>query len=400
MEMLFDPTRHEPLAGGAWDPDAVRAGIARIVTDTRAAFTPEGLWPIHPDDGPPAWGALSGLYFGAAGVIWALDDLTRVGAVPDGPSFAERLPDIEARNGGFVANFPNMTGGYLLGQSGVLLARWRLTQDREVLDRLADLVSGNQESPALELMWGSPGTVLIAVALHNETGEARWADLARTGATAVIEALHPDSAINAKLWTQDIYGSTARYLGAVHGYAGNAYALNLARAVLEPAVWDSLSADLAETLRASAQRAGDLANWAAKLDRAPDGTPAPLLVQHCHGAAGMVTSLAGLDEDIDDLLVAGGELTWRAGPLLKGSNLCHGTGGNGYAFLKLFERTGEEMWLERARAFAMHALAQSDAQAADLGRRRYSLWTGDLGLARYLWDCLEGRARFPTLDVL
>jgi hypothetical protein len=34
---------------------------------------------------------------------------------------------------------------------------------------------------------------------------------------------------------------------------------------------------------------------------------------------------------------AGGELTWRAGPLAKGANLCHGTAGNGYAFLALFE---------------------------------------------------------------
>ena len=114
----------------------------------------------------------------------------------------------------------------------------------------------------------------------------------------------------------------------------------------------------------------------------------------------MVTSLADVDAPIDDLLVAGGEMTWRAGPLSKGSNLCHGTAGNGYAFLKLFQRTGDQIWLDRARAFAMHALAQSETQAAALGRWRYSLWTGDLGVACYLWDCLQAKARFPTLDVL
>jgi hypothetical protein len=26
-------------------------------------------------------------------------------------------------------------------------------------------------------------------------------------------------------------------------------------------------------------------------------------------------------------------------------------------------------------------------------------WTGDPGLAIYLWDCLRGTAAFPTLDV-
>jgi hypothetical protein len=48
----------------------------------------------------------------------------------------------------------------------------------------------------------------------------------------------------------------------------------------------------------------------------------------------------------------------------------------------------------------MHAIAQSDREADALGRRRYSLWTGDLGLACFLWECLRGRARFPTMDVL
>ena len=36
-----------------------------------------------------------------------------------------------------------------------------------------------------------------------------------------------------------------------------------------------------------------------------------------------------------------------------------------------------------------------------LGRAamRYALWIGDLGFAIYLWDCINGTARFPTLDV-
>jgi hypothetical protein len=47
----------------------------------------------------------------------------------------------------------------------------------------------------------------------------------------------------------------------------------------------------------------------------------------------------------------------------------------------------------------MHAIAQAEADAATHGQLRYSLWTGDLGLAIYLWDCLRERAAFPTLDV-
>ena len=47
----------------------------------------------------------------------------------------------------------------------------------------------------------------------------------------------------------------------------------------------------------------------------------------------------------------------------------------------------------------MHGIAQTEADAKRHGRLRYSLWTGDLGFAIYLWDCLQGTAAFPTLDV-
>ena len=76
-----------------------------------------------------------------------------------------------------------------------------------------------------------------------------------------------------------------------------------------------------------------------------------------------------------------------------------GTGGNGYAFLKLHRRTGDAVWLERARAFAMTGIAQCREAHAELGRGRYTLWTGDIGLAIYLWDSLTGVPRFPTVDV-
>jgi hypothetical protein len=108
--------------------------------------------------------------------------------------------------------------------------------------------------------------------------------------------------------------------------------------------------------------------------------------------------LAPHDEQLTELLIAGGELTWQAGPLKKGANLCHGTAGNGYAFLKLFERTGNELWLERARGFAMHAIEQIEQTTARYGRGRHTLWTGDPGTALYLHNCLTATAAFPTLD--
>jgi hypothetical protein len=132
-----------------------------------------------------------------------------------------------------------------------------------------------------------------------------------------------------------------------------------------------------------------------RLDSNRDGS---IRTQWCHGAPGVVASLARFAADDDEhgrLLLAGGELTWQAGPLAKGANLCHGTAGNGYAFLALFERTGDALWLERARAFAMHAIAQVERDRALYGRGRHSLWTGDPGTALYLADCLDGGGAVP-----
>jgi lanthionine synthetase-like protein len=93
-----------------------------------------------------------------------------------------------------------------------------------------------------------------------------------------------------------------------------------------------------------------------------------------------------------------GELVWAAGPLIKLPVLCHGTPGNGFAFLKLHALTGERKWLDRARLFAMHGIAQNERALAEYGQRKYSLWTGDLGFAVYLWNCLNATADFPILD--
>src|ERR1043166_5200111 len=111
------------------------------------------------------------------------------------------------------------------------------------------------------------------------------------------------------------------------------------------------------------------------------------------------TAVDYLDED---LLLAGAELTWRAGAhrAEKGAGICHGTAGNGFALLKAFARTGDELWLGRARRFAIPALGQAERMATASGRRRYSLFTGDVGTALFAAACLDVDTRFPIVDVM
>jgi hypothetical protein len=133
-------------------------------------------------------------------------------------------------------------------------------------------------------------------------------------------------------------------------------------------------------------------NW----PRAVGECESQIRVQWCHGAPGIVSTVGDLIPP--ELALGAGELIWRAGPLRKGGGLCHGTAGNGFAFLKLHDLTGDPRWLERARRFAMHAIEQVERDRAEFGRGRYTLWTGDVGVALYLQACLNANSAFPTID--
>jgi len=67
--------------------------------------------------------------------------------------------------------------------------------------------------------------------------------------------------------------------------------------------------------------------------------------------------------------------------------------------LKLWRRSADAVWLDRARALAMHGWGQVERHRAAYGRGRYSLWTGELGVACLLWNCIAGSDAIPTLDV-
>jgi Lanthionine synthetase C-like protein len=407
IAMLYDPARHEALQALPWDEARVRAVIEQIVADTEARFSPDGLWPLHPRDiegkEDPTQPA-TGLYYGACGVIWALHHLRSVGAATLSRHYGGELDTLLLRNREALKAFGDdgEEASYFMGDTPILMLAQGDAPTAQLADALAALIEGNLDHPARELMWGSPGTLLAALFLHQKTDDARWAALFRTTAAKLWSQLQWSAEHDCAYWTQDLYGRQSTYLDAVHGFVATASPLIRGRHLLDAPAWANWQQCIVNTVQRTATWDGEnpsMANWRAWLT-IPAGQTPRLLMQFCHGAPGFVICLADMPgADLDALLIAAGEATWAAGPLTKGSNLCHGTGGNGYALLKLFERTGDVHWLERARAFAMHAIAQMQADEQQYRQLRYSLWTGDPGLAIYLWDCLRGRAAFPTLDV-
>ena len=244
------------------------------------------------------------------------------------------------------------------------------------------------------LVWGGAGAMLAVLTLHERTGDARWKTLLLKHFDALWAQWADADGSGRWLWTQDLYGISERRLGALHGFAANGLAM--LRAAPPDRAAETLRR-IRETVRTTAVREGGYANW-------PVSDTAPVFfLQFCNGAPGFIATLAatpsGEDADVDALLLQAGELVWRAGPPVKFPSLCHGAAGSGYAFLKLYARTDHDRWLQRARRFAMHAIDQTETWRVQYGQRKYSLWTGDLGLAVYLADCIEGVARIPLLDV-
>lgn len=394
--MLFDPTRHEALRPIPWDEGRARAMIERIVRDTEQRFSPASYWPSHPLDSKEAT-PYHALYLGACGVIWALRYLEMQGAVHLKRDYAPHVPPLLALNRESMRHTDGTPfGSYLMGDTGIRLLQYWCAPTEEVATALAELIRANIHNPARELMWGSPGTLLAALFLHARAHEARWARLFRDTARALWSQLEWSGDENCHYWIQDLYGRRSSYIDAVHGFVATATPLIQGRHLMAPGDWTLWHQCIANTVRRSAETENGLVNWRAQLETARGG---PKLMQYCHGAPGFVICLGDFpDASLDTLFAGAAEATWAAGPLAKGSNLCHGTGGNGYAFLKLYSRTGDPMWLERARDFAMHGIEQTEAAAGSYGQMRYSLWTGDPGFAIYLWDCIRQVDRFPTID--
>jgi hypothetical protein len=401
MALWFETARHEPLVATAWNEATARDAIARIAGDALRTFRPDTLWPAHPlDITDPTIARPVSLYDGAGGVIWALQYLRRAGAIEADVDFAPTVSTLVGRNRAVIAGWENAYGSYLFGDTGLLMLQWQVAHEAALADELFACIEANVHHKSLEALWGAPGSLIATLHMAEATGEQRWRDQLERGLRIVWDAMVYDGPLGAWLWVQDMYDRHTRYLGAGHGFAGNIFAVLRGAALLPKDLVDGYCARALQTLSATAVRDGPCVNWPPLQE--PTGSPSTKwLLQDCHGAPGIVCRLADAPrtQAWDALLLAGGEATWRAGPLAKGVGLCHGTAGNGYALLKLWRRSGDPVWLDRARAFAMHAIEQVQRFAERTGQTRHSLWTGDIGVALFAWSCVGGDARFPTLDV-
>ena len=123
----------------------------------------------------------------------------------------------------------------------------------------------NDKLPLRELMWGTPGSMLACVFMAQMTREPRWRALYVSQAARLLGELQ--EAAEGALWVQDLYGRQSKYLGAVHGYAGNMIPLLRGWAWLDDVQKQIIDSTGARTLALNAWHSDQGAAWSAYAPR-------------------------------------------------------------------------------------------------------------------------------------
>ena len=337
--MLYQPEAHERLTA-RWNEERVRDAVRSITAETEDAF--DDGWdtpPSHP-------------------VLGRRRDRRRTASACGGRA-RRAAPGLLlvsralARRG---ADFPdeNPRGSLFFGEVGIRLVLQRLAPSAENLDELAARIEENARDERRELMWGSPGTMLVA----RELG---FDDLWAESAEWLIGERDADG-----LWEQNLFGTRVRYLGPAHGFAGCVLALGE----------DPLANEVA---RRHAVEQDGLANWPpAAGDALVSPRDGSIRTQWCHGASGMVTSLGDLLDE--DLALAAGELV-GCGAACEGREPLPRDRRQRLRVPDALRAYGRRA-VARARPCLRDARDRAGrAHAFAHGRYNYSLWSGDLDRA-------------------
>ena len=373
--------------------------IRAIVADADAAFDPDALWPADEWDVWEATPPMKNLYVGAAGVVWALDALAqarprrddarpRLGRAAHPRSLA-REARLRAMGRRPLASARRRSS---CGESGPLLAvAWRLDPSAELADRAARARARERRRTRRSRSCGArPGR--CSPRGRCSTGRARSAGPTPGGRAPRRSGARrePDG-----LWTKPaLRRDVPRPRPAARPRRQRPGAARRRRAARPGPARDARTGDGGDP-RTHRGREDGLANWPT---RGADCSQADgeIRLQWCAGAPGIVASAASyLDEE---LLLAGAELTWHAGPPGMEKGPASATGRPGTATRSSRPSSAPGRALARPRPPVRRARARAGRARRRRGHGRYSLWTGDVGAALYAADCLEARTAYPVLD--
>ena len=403
--MLYVNKNHEKLTDNAWSKERAQTKLSELFNVTCQKFDPEQLWPTHPLD--PAQSIVvprTSFYSGAAGTILALNHIAKfLDKKEQMPDFCRSCSVIEDCFASFEQAFAKIVpvsqpfSGYLSGYCGLYLFQYWFGKDDaydEFIVMASQAFDTNHEN---ELLLGLPGILLASVFLHQLKQSRQLEGLIDKLITKLLDSWQYCESVGCYLWQQDLYGEKTFQLGFIHGFAGNVFALLKARSFMSKELLEKTLERAYTVLIKLQDTQQGLTNFSQSVikHRKDRGD---YLLQLCHGAPGFIYLLhemlaikGGSSDDMYKLAVFLGDTIWQAGPLVKPNGLCHGNAGSGFAFLKMYDITGDNLWLDRAKSFAMHAIEQQEAAELKYEMPRFGYVTGDLGLAMFMMGCLQGR---------
>nr|ACO14699.1 LanC-like protein 1 [Caligus clemensi] len=267
--------------------------------------------------------------------------------------------------------------GYLGGISGPLAFAASYSSQKSVyLKELLALKESKlfHESPE-EFLYGKAGFLFALLLVKKNNPEfAEIDDVIESVISVIVKIGSRDQGSLYYEW----HGK--EYLGAAHGYAGILSSLLRARSHLSPPQLDMIRGKIEELIL--------LQYPSGNFPSSISSSNGDRLVHWCHGAPGFVDLyLLSYDtfQDHKYLQIADKclDVIWERGLLKKGFGLCHGSAGNGYAFLLAYKATKNTTHLYRALRFAEWC---SDFENPGVGTpdRPYSLFEGLAGNAFFL----------------
>lgn len=227
------------------------------------------------------------------------------------------------------------------GKAGLSLAWLRLfgaTGDPDHLHNAAvqaEYLLAAQPAPRPGLLVGTAGCAIHLLRLFEQTGDSRWLERAQSLAAHIL--------------TDHWEGHD--FTGMGQGFAGIGHLWFALADSTEDDVWLQRVHDTAERLIDCAEPDWGFINWRRKLDVAELGR-----CHWCHGGAGIgqffvrAYNRTGEDRYLDTAIAAA-ECTWAYGDDKLNPGQCHGLAGKAELFVELFRATGERRWHVRAREF-------------------------------------------------
>ncbi|XP_038604958.1 glutathione S-transferase LANCL1 [Tachyglossus aculeatus] len=294
---------------------------------------------------------------------------------------------------------------FLCGDAGPLAVAavvfHKLQNEKQAEDCISRLLQLNKLDPraADELLYGQVGYIYALLFVNRSFGQERVPQSHIQQVCDMVlesgENLAKKRNFTAKTplmyeWYQEYY------IGAAHGLAGIYYYL------MQPCLRVS-QAKLHNVVKPSV-------DFVCRL-KFPSGNYPPCvgdtrdqLVHWCHGAPGVVYMLAQAYKVFNEPQYLSNalqcaEVIWKFGLLKKGYGLCHGTAGNAYAFLALYNLTQDVKFLYRACKFAEWCLDYGE-HGCRTPDTPFSLFEGMAGTIYFLADLLvPTKAKFPAFEL-